>query len=365
MVETDPGIIKSVSSNSRLRELESTVEVVDPRSVPDWNAAVSAFPESSAFHTVEWASVLTNSYKYDAAYVVQRRAGILEGVLPVISVHSPCTGRRGVSLPFTDFCPILAKTSGSHDRLFHGAVQYGKQRRWRYLECRSGQRPAANASPSISYLEHAVELANEDVAAKRLRSEVRTAIRKAGNSQVRVSAEHDLESVKCFYKLHCRTRRKHGLPPQPFSFFVNIWAQILEKNLGSVLIATCGDKPVAGAIFFHFNDHVVYKFGASDERFQQLRPNNSIIWEAMRLFYRLGYRVLSLGRSSAGDTGLRQFKCGWGAEEREVAYFRFDLNTSQFIQSRDDAAGWHNIIFSLLPMRLNRLIGYLLYRHMG
>ena len=122
---------------------------------------------------------------------------------------------------------------------------------------------------------------------------------------------------------------------------------------------------MAGAIFLHFNDHVVYKFGASDQRFQRLRGNNSIFWEAIRFFYRHGYRVLSFGRSSTRDSGLRRFKRGWGAEEREISYFRFDLSTSRFVESEDAASGWYNTVFSRLPIRLSRLIGYLLYRHMG
>jgi len=364
MVETDTGI-KSGLSNNRLREPKSTVEILDPRAVAGWDAAVGGLQASTVFHTAAWTSVLTQTYGYDAAYFIQRRASNIEAILPVISIQSPFNGRRGVSLPFTDFCPILADDLVLRDRLFKTAVEYGKHRRWRYLELRSGKPPTTEATPSISYVEHVVELADDDTASKRLGSETRTAIRKAQASQVRVVVQHSLNAVKCFYDLHCRTRRKHGLPPQPFSFFANICKYLLQNNLGSVFTAFYGETPVAGAIFLHFNGIAVYKFGASDLRFQHVRGNNSIFWEALRLFYRHGYRVLSLGRSSIRDSGLRRFKCGWGAEEREIKYFRFDLSTSRFIKSKDRAYGWHNTIFSHLPIRLSRLVGYLLYRHIG
>ena len=86
----------------------------------------------------------------------------------VISIHSPFNGRRGVSLPFTDFCPILADDLVLRDRLFKTAVEYGKHRRWRYLELRSGKPPTTEATPSIWYLEHLVELADDDTVSRRL-----------------------------------------------------------------------------------------------------------------------------------------------------------------------------------------------------
>src|SRR5688572_24768656 len=107
MVETDIGS-KSVSPNNRLHEPKSTVEVIDPCAAAGWDAAIAGFQASTIFHTAAWASVLTQTYGYEAAYFVQRGTSSIEAVLPVVSVHSPFTGRRGVSLAFTDFCPILA-----------------------------------------------------------------------------------------------------------------------------------------------------------------------------------------------------------------------------------------------------------------
>ena len=38
-------------------------------------------------------------------------------------------------------------------------------------------------------------------------------------------------------------------------------------------------KCVAGAVFFHFKDRALFKYGASDERFNRLGINNLVIWE--------------------------------------------------------------------------------------
>ena len=39
------------------------------------------------------------------------------------------------------------------------------------------------------------------------------------------------ESIKDFYRLNCLTRRMHGLPPQPFSFFKKIHEHIICRMM--------------------------------------------------------------------------------------------------------------------------------------
>ena len=44
-------------------------------------------------------------------------------------------------------------------------------------------------------------------------------IKKALKEGVEVQLHNSFESVKSFFKLNCMTRKRHGLPPQPFKFF--------------------------------------------------------------------------------------------------------------------------------------------------
>ena len=57
--------------------------------------------------------------------------------------------------------------------------------------------------------------------------------------------------MRDFYRLHARTRRRHGLPPQPFSFFSNIHSEVIKPGLGFVVLAKNASKVVAGAVFFY------------------------------------------------------------------------------------------------------------------
>ena len=139
----------------------------------------------------------------------------------------------------------------------------------------------------------------------------------------------------------------------------------MSKNLGFVSLAKYLGKPIAAAIFFHFGQKAVYKYGASDEGYQQWRGNNQAMWEAIQWYSRHGFEELHLGRTSLANEGLRRFKLGWAAQEHRIEYFRFDFSTQTMAAERDEVYGWHNRIFRVLPIGLSRLLGMLLYKHMA
>ena len=192
---------------------------------------------------------------------------------------------------------------------------------------------------------------------------MRRAIRKAEKSGVTVTVSQGLEAIKVFYLLQCKTRRKHGLPPQPFAFFQNIFQQILSKNLGMIAIASFQQRPVAASVYFQLGARAVYKYGASDKAFQHLRGANLVMWEAIKWHARHGAKTLHLGRTSIKNEGLRRFKLGWGAGEHKIEYVKYNLRESRFVTETDESTGWYNRTFNVLPMGLSRLIGAVLYRH--
>src|SRR5205823_295553 len=117
------------------------------------------------------------------------------------------------------------------------------------------------------------------------------------------------------------TRKRHGLPPQPVSFFLNIYEEVIKAGLGFLVMAKSGSRPVAAAVFFHHGKSAVYKFGASDESFQELRGNNLVMWEAIQSLARRGFKTLHFGRTSPANAGLRRFKLAWGTTEETISYY--------------------------------------------
>jgi len=361
---TEPEIIPVVERRPTLRAAD--VQWINPLEHVNWDAQLTEQNHSdcSFFHRAAWANVLADTYGYEPIYVVGHQPGILRSFIPFMEVRSAFTGNRGIGLPFTDKCEPLCADKSDFADLFRTSVELGKMRKWRYLEFRGGDSLFGGVEPSASYYGHRLTLpANENDYFAQLKGPVRRAVRKAEKSGVRVDISRERDAIKGFYALHCKTRRKHGLPPQSFSFFKNIHKQILEKGLGVIVLARWKRKPIAGAVFFHTGDTAIYKFGASDDHFLDLRGNNLVFWEGIRWFLHRGAKTLDLGRTSLHNQGLRRFKLGWNATETSIGYFRFSLKLERFIRAKDDSSGWHNHAFNALPLFASRMIGKVLYRH--
>jgi hypothetical protein len=339
---------------------------VNPLEETGWDAALQSYPSSSVFHTAAWATVLHASYGYTPVYFALRDSGRLLGLLPLMEVDSWLTGRRGVSLPFTDDCEPLCPETGGLTRVFQEVMAYAHERDWKYLECRGGKEFFGGAPASTAFWGHRLIFdGNEEAMFTKVESSVRRAIRKAEKGGVAIEFAQSLDAMRTFYGLHCKTRNRHGLPPQPFRFFQNIHDYILSQDHGFVVLARYQQVPVAAAVYFHWGKKAIYKYGASDEAFQHLRANNLVMWEAIKWYGRREFRQLHFGRTSLTNQGLRRFKLGWGTEEHSIEYVRYDRRKDGFVTVKDGASGWHSHVFNMLPEPLSRLVGAMLYKHMA
>ncbi|MFO1497466.1 MAG: GNAT family N-acetyltransferase [Verrucomicrobiota bacterium] len=210
---------------------------------------------------------------------------------------------------------------------------------------------------------HVLELGvAADLLFKKVDSAVRRAVRKAERAGVKTEVSDQLDALKSYYVLHCATRKRHGLPPQPFRFFEELHRQIFAKGLACTILARHQGLLVAGAVFLQYGRKALFKFGASDLKHQSLRANDLVIWRAIEQFANRGCTKLHFGRTSKANAGLRRFKLGWGTREYEIRYFKYDLKHSAFVKDRDNAFGWHNRLLRLMPTWLARAAGSILYK---
>jgi len=339
---------------------------VDPTADSLWDAELAVCPGATFFHGASWARVLQSTYGFTPVYFAIRRSGRLESLLPMMEVDSWLTGRRGVSLPFTDECAPLCAGPDSFKRLYQEALSYAKIRRWKYVECRGGLPLFGDVSPSVSFLGHRLDLRGGETALfSRCEGSTRRAVRKAEQSGLTIEFSRDLEAVRAFYELLCKTRRRHGVPPQPFAFFAGIQRHVLAQKQGWLVLARFGQVPVAGAIYFNLGKTAIYKFGASDEKFQHLRANNLVMWEAIKRHAGEGIEVLEFGRTSLTNPGLQKFKLSWGTTEYRIDYVRHNLRTGAFVAVGDVASGLHSRVLILLPDPIFKLVGSAIYKHMA
>jgi Acetyltransferase (GNAT) domain len=332
---------------------------INPLEQADWDTKLTADPQFSFFHGAAWLRVLTATYGYTPLFLEHEKA-----VWPLMEVDSWLTGKRGVSLPFTDNVGPLGADKKTFAEMFSAALELGKTRGWKYLEGRGGKNLLPTATASISFYGHSVALhADEAKMFDAMDGSMRRAIRKAEKANVTVEISQSAAAMRDFFYLQCLTRKRHGLPPQSLGFFLNIQKYIVSDNLGFVAVASHGGRKIAASVYFFLGGKAIYKYGASDFALQDLRGTNLVMWAAMRRLARDGVKSLHLGKTSLAHEGLRRFKLNLGAAEETLDYFRYDFRRCEFVTDKDSVAGWHNRVFGAMPLAAGRLAGRLLYKH--
>ncbi len=345
--------------------MRMNLQIINPLTHPGYDDMVLA-AGGSFFHTSFWARVLHDSYSYRPCYLTEIHDGKVATLVPLMEVRSFLTGRRGVSLPFTDYCePIIADQDAGRD-ILEFLRAFGESEKWKHWELRGGELLQGQTPFSSFYYRHLLGLSIDvDAVYAQLNSSTKRNIKKASREGVSVIQSNSLDAIKTFYQLHCLTRKKHGLPPQPFHFFQKLYDHVISQDHGQVFLAKHQGKTIAGAVFLQFGNEAIYKFGASDTKYLNLRPNDLVMWEAIQRYSRNGCKRFCFGRTDHDDVGLRQFKSGWGAEETVVRYFTYDIRKREFRSRKASVTSVPTMIFRRMPIPLSKCIGRALYRHVG
>lgn len=348
--------------------LETDATVIKRFAIEDggaWDRRVRQFDRATVFHSASWVRVLQSTYGHTPHWLALMDGNRARAALPLMEVQSLLKGRRGVTMPFSDEGGILSTTDDDAGPIFEYVLALGRERGWKYLELRAPLSDRADAPASATYYGHDVDLTGgAEKIFERFESSVRRAIRKAEKSGVTTRIGQTIEAVRAYHELHCRTRRKHGVPPQSLRFFENIFEHVIKTGSGFVMEAVHEGQLIASGVFLHFGQNSIYKFGASDESRLHLRANDLVMWEAMKACAALGCRTFSMGRTDTDNEGLRRFKSGFGATERPIRYQRFDLRQNVFREELPHRGGTGGSLMRWLPMPLFRLAGQILYPQM-
>jgi hypothetical protein len=336
--------------------------VENPLEIPDWDNQLREFPAATPFHTAAWARVLVDSYGFRPAYLMADSPDGRLAMLPVMEVNTPLQGKKAVSLPFTDFCPPLLLGGIATQPILEEMLRIAHQRKWKTVQFRGlGQ---TELPASGRFWQHDIDLRlAPDALQASFPPSTRRNINKAQREGVTIQETLSIEALNAYYDLHCQTRKRLGVPPQPISFFTRIYTQVLSRGFGNLLLAFQGKRLLAGAIFFHFGKSSLYKFGASDYAFQDLRANNLLIWSAIQLYQREGFEVLSLGRTDMEDTGLRRFKNSWSPAESLLAYHTYNLQHEAFETERPQGVSISRPVCRRLPISILKWAGTILYKY--
>ena len=331
----------------------------------EWTSFVSSQNGLNIFHHSGWAELLSETYRYPVfVAAVRDEAGKLSGGLPLADVHSPLTGRRWVSLPFSDhYQPVIADPDCWPLLVkmlqYHAEIEKIPKVEMRWLL----------EAPSRTIIsEDMLYLLDLSVGADALEAGMnrydRKSIRKATKNQVVVELDNSLDAVRQFYTLHVRNRAELGVPVQPYRFFANLYHRLIAQGFGFIALAYHDNRCVAGAVFLHWKKTLTSKYSASLRQFLPLRANDLIFWTAIQWGCEHGYQVWDFGKVAIENEGLRTFKRKWGAQETP-------LNYTLLPEQPHDTGGsgrlmkLGGVVLRNSPAILTRVAGELFYRHFG
>jgi CelD/BcsL family acetyltransferase involved in cellulose biosynthesis len=347
-------------------ETAAAWKTVDPADLA-WLKLIERCPDALPFHRPEWLSVLEKSYGFRSFVLgVSDASGALEAGLPFLEVEDAFRGRRWVALPFTDRCPPLASSTGARERLAATVDKARCMGAAKRLDIRS-MVVGPGLAHAVAAVTHVLEVkAGYEALERSFSSATRRNLRKAQREglEVRVADDED-DVIRVFYELQVRTRRRLGVPVQPRRFFRALWRHGLERGLGHALLVLHRGRPIAAGVFLVCGRNVVYKYGASDERYWNLRPNNLLLAEAIRRACEQDATIFDFGRTDLEDSGLRAFKASWGASEQPLVY---SSTGRQSAAPRDSApstsaARLGSAVLRRLPLWAGRALGAALYRY--
>jgi len=343
------------------------VHEIDPLRDERWASLVESHPRASVFHSINWLKALRSVYGYEPVVMTTCPPGaLLTNGLIFCWVNSWLTGRRLVSLPFSDHCDPLMDRTEALDAILAHAQRHVDDKRSKYIEIRPlSCQPSSHTKLGklLTYRFHHLDLGRSEQELFRSfhKDCVQRKIRRAEREKLQYELGTSEDLLQKFYRLQVMTRRRQYLPPQPLAWFRGLIAAF-GPDL-TIRVASKDGSPVAAILTLSHKKNMVYKYGCSDAAFNKFGGMALLFWEAIREARDKGFEELDLGRSDIDNLGLVAFKEHWGATATDLNYWAYPGRSAKRPTSWEK-----NLVarvVSVAPDFALKVVGKLLYRHIG
>ncbi len=311
---------------------------------------------------------LRRTYGYEpVVYTTSAPHEELRNGLAFCGVSSWLTGKRLVSLPFSDHCDPLLDKDASASALLEGLYKEQKSQRWNYVEFRPRHDFAglqSGVEPSESYCFHTIDLGRDEktIFLDFHKDCIQRKIHRADKAKMKYVEGRSSSLLQMFYRLFVQTRQRQRVPPQPFRWFEN-----LSECLGPAMqirAALYGDQVAGCMVTLRHQETLVYKYGCSDPKLNKYGGMPWLFWKTIQHSKDLDLVELDLGRSGWGNPGLIAFKDRLGGKRIPLNYWKHPQPSAHtsVLGTLKRPAGW---VFGHTPLPVLTVAGRLLYRHIG
>ncbi len=344
------------------------VREVDPIRDPEWNELVENHPRAGVFHTPGWLEALRRTYGYESFALTTCSPGVsLTNGLVLCRIDSRLTGRRLVSLPFSDHCEPLIESAEDFNQILGSLEGILQKDRLKHIELRPTSNVMENREGFVQsnrFWLHRIDLrpSLDQLFLHLHRDCVQRKIRRGEREDLVCEQGRSEGLLQRFYQLLLLTRRRQQFPPQPLGWFRNL-IDCFGSGL-KIYLASKDGHPIAGIVTLRHKDVVVYKYSCSDKSFSRLGGTALLLWRMIQDSKNDGVRELDLGRSDWCNFGLVTYKDRWGSSRSVLTYWRCSVHSRGNL-----LPGWTmraaRQMLAHLPDSVFAATGRLLYKHVA
>ncbi len=279
---------------------------------------------TNLFYCPSWLSVLRQHY--GCSYYAT--ADVDSGELMFFALIKCIAGQKLVSMPFSDYtCPGLMQPETLKEHV--------KALRKEFPELPvllkvSFPDVSENSLSSLGTAEemgclHRVNTGRGVNLESSMTPSYKRGVRRARVRGLQFGTNCSYEGLEQFYNLFYELRmKKHGLIPQPFSFFEKVYEQFISKGKGFFIEVWKEGRLLASAIVLKHQNGLYYKWGCSSLSDLVDRPNNLLFYELLHLAQRDGFEYVDLGLSDTKvNKGLIRFKRSMGGTRSDIFTFQY------------------------------------------
>jgi hypothetical protein len=340
---------------------------IDPLTDERWEGFLDRHPQASIFHTRGWLEALHRTYGYaPLAFTTCCPGSPLTNGTPFCEVTGWLGKRRLVALPFSDHCVPLVDRPEQLVGLLEHLRDRAASEHLDYVQVRANEATASGADvgEKAALALHILDLQPplESIFQSFHANCVQRKIRRAEREGLSYQEGRSESLLKSFYRLLLVTRRRHGVPPQPYQWFLNLIASLADRV--KIRVAYKDGRAIASILTLHYKQTMTYKYGCSDPGFSALGGMQLLMWSAIHAAKIQDATTFDMGRSDSENSGLLLFKDRWGASQTPLRYFQYPLPR----QNRKVHSLQLKLVKSICSMAPDRLLaaaGKALYRYAG
>ena len=345
-------------SNSIVREGLTLTPWSD--AIPMWRAALKQLSGATFYHCERWIDALRDSYPINLEVATLHRRGQLRAAA-VFARSQGLFVTRLVSLPFSDCGEPLAIDGEAREELLRALASSNQNASIEVRGC-AGPAPWKNVD-CFGHWTLDMDRPYSAIYSGFSRT-IRSGIRRASKDHVQIDRGTGADYLKRFFDLQLQTRRRLGVPPQPYKFFSTVHQKFSRDGDCEVWFATQYGRDQAGLVVLRNGAQLCCKWSARDEH---CHPGaNHLLFAKMIDAHADHLGLIDFGRCDTRNQGLTRSKIELGCVQRPLPYAFYPI-APRSISSEvlSGPAKVLSTVWKRLPLPVTRVLGEALYRYMA